>query len=586
MEYGEARPGIGYAPMSEQKIIGIDLGTTNSCVSVIEGGKPVVIPNSEGQATTPSVVAFDRNGDRQVGVTAKRQAIKNPERTIQSIKRHMGSNYWVEIGSETFSPEQISAYILQKLKAQAESHLSEKVSKAIITVPAYFDDAQRLATRDAGEIADLEVVRIINEPTACALAYGLKAFNKEATFVIFDFGGGTFDVTILQLAEQVLQVKATNGNNLLGGDDFDQRIMDWMREEFKSIHNRELSADAACLQRLKEAAERAKIELSGRESAEIQLPFIGYADGGPLHLETTLSRKVFNLRTLDLVQSVAQPIKTALADSKLQADQIDHVIMVGGTTRIPAVQEFIRTFFQKEPLRSVNPDEAVALGAAIQGGILTGEIQDVLLLDVLPMTLGIEGPAGSFVRIFPRNTTIPVNKKKVFTTATENQNKVQVHVVQGESDRAAENKSLSRFDLKNIPPAAAGAPKIEVMFDVDVDGIFSCSATDTTSGQVLSVELHRTHGLSRERLEDLAEKARIQAEKERIEQERQAAVIMAESLLADAERTLQRYPGTSTEGQVRDIMFRLKHSMESLETSIIEELSEKLETSLMKCVRG
>jgi molecular chaperone DnaK len=572
--------------MSQQKIIGIDLGTTNSCVAVIEGGKPVVIPNVEGQATTPSVVGFGEKGDRQVGITAKRHAIKNPDRTVQSIKRHMGSNYWVEIGKDTYSPEQISAFILQKLKMQAEAHLGEKVNKAIITVPAYFDDAQRLATRDAGEIAGLEVQRIINEPTACALAYGLKSFNKESRFVIFDFGGGTFDVTILELAEQVLQVKATNGNNLLGGDDFDQRIIDWLRANFKSIHGSDLPVDSATSQRLKEAAERAKIELSGRESTDIQLPFLTYANGAPVHLETTLTRADFDKASLDLVESVATPIKTALEDAKLSAEQIDHVIMVGGTTRILAVQQFIRRFFQKEPLRSVNPDEAVALGAAIQGGILTGEIQDVLLLDVLPMTLGIEGPAGSFVRIFPRNTTIPVSKTKVFTTAAENQSKVQVHVAQGESDRVAENKSLSRFDLKNIPPAPAGVPKIEVTFEVDVDGIFSCKAKDRESGKDLQVELQRTHGLTRQALEKLAEQARIQAEREKLEQERQAAVIMAESLLSEAERTLQRYPGSTTEGHVREIMFHLKHGIESLETEKIEELTEKLENSLMKCIRG
>ncbi len=572
--------------MSQQKIIGIDLGTTNSCVAVIEGGKPVVIPNSEGQATTPSVVAFTEKGERQVGVTAKRQAIKNPARTVQSIKRHMGSTYWIEIGKDTYSPEQISAYVLQKLKAQAEAHLNERVTKAIITVPAYFDDAQRLATRDAGEIAGLEVARIINEPTACALAYGFKTFKKESTFVIFDFGGGTFDVTILQLDEQVLQVKSTNGDNHLGGDDFDQRIIDWLRKQFKTVNNVDLIVDATTQQRLKEAAERAKIELSGRDSTEIQLPFLAYSDGGPLHLETNLSRNEFNRISLDLVDAVAQPIKIALADAKLAPEQIDNVIMVGGTTRIPAVQQFIRSFFQKEPLRSVNPDEAVALGAAIQGGIITGEIQDVLLLDVLPMALGIEGPAGSVVKIFGRNTAIPASKTKVFTTAVENQSKVQVHVVQGEGDKVADNKSLSRFDLKDIPPAPAGGPKIEVTFDVDVDGIFSCTAKDTKSGKVLSVELKRTNGLSREQLEQLAEKARIQAEKERLEQERQAAIIMAESTLSEAERTLQRYPGASGEGQVREIMFRLKHSMESLETVLIEELTEKLEMSLMKCIRG
>lgn len=574
--------------MSREKIIGIDLGTTNSCVAVVEGGRPVVIANSEGQATTPSVVAFDQRGDRHVGINAKRQAIKNPETTIQSIKRHMGSNFWVTVGNDTYSPEQISAYILQKLKAQAEAHLGEAVKKAIITVPAYFDDAQRLSTRDAGEIAGLEVVRIVNEPTACALAYGLKTLKQESRIVIFDFGGGTFDVTILDFSEQVLQVKATNGNNQLGGDDFDQRIIDWLAGQFFATHKSDLVIDAGVLQRLKEAAERAKIELSGRESTEIQLPFLSYSADGPLHLEAMLARKEFNRITSDLVEAVALPIQTALSDSKLPAEQIDHVIMVGGTTRIPAVQEFIRRFFQKEPLRSVNPDEAVALGAAIQGGILTGEIQEVLLLDVLPMTLGIELEDGRMERIFQRNTAIPVSKKRAFTTTVAGQTSVPVHVLQGESSLASGNKSLSRFDLGNIQNAPAGVPKFEVTFDVDVDGIFSCTATDLARGSSWPVELQRTHGLSRDDLDRLAEEARLRAEQEQEEQDRQAALIMAESTISEAERTLKRWGGDKDGPglQVRQAVIELQKAMEIADTAEIEELTEKLEMSLMRCVRG
>jgi molecular chaperone DnaK len=535
------------------------------------------------------VVAFGKGGERHVGQLAKRQAITNPGRTIQSIKRHMGTNHFEEIDADSYSPEQISAFILQKLKAQAEAHLGERVTKAIITVPAYFDDAQRLATRDAGRIAGLEVLRIINEPTACALTYGFNRSTHDSKIIIFDFGGGTFDVTILHLADEVLQVKATSGNNRLGGDDFDQRVIDWLRERFQETHGIDVANDAMAMQRLKEAAELAKIELSGRATSLINLPFLMLVDGQPLHLETELTLSEFNAITADLIEATAVPVETALADAKMNADEIDHVILAGGTTRIPAIQQFIRRYFDKEPVKSVNPDEAIAIGAAIQGGIISGEIQEVLLLDVIPMTLGIELGNGAFDKLFEKNTTVPASRTRTFTTASENQDSVHVHIVQGESQRAAENKSLSRFDLLDIEQAPAGKPRIQVTFDVDVDGIFSCKQKNVLTGATRDIVLKRTNGLTREQLDRLAAEAEVQAERDRIEQERVAAVIMAESCISEAERALakiaDRLPPGDAES-VKSVMANLRQAMGGKDTDQMEYLTEKLETTVMNCVRA
>lgn len=572
-----------------EKIIGIDLGTTNSCVAVVEGGKPIVIANGEGYATTPSVVAFNDTGDRLVGHVAKRQSVTNPERTIQSIKRRMGSKDQVHIDHRSYSPEQISALILQKLRKQAQDYLGHKVSKAIITVPAYFDDAQRLATRDAGQIAGLEVVRIINEPTACALTYGLNRLAQESKIIVFDYGGGTFDVTILELSQQVLQVKSTSGNNRLGGDDFDHRIIDWVRNKLRTSRGIDLSGNAMAIQRLKEAAEKAKIDLSGQSAADIQLPFLAYEAGDPVHFEEVLTRQEFNKITTDLIEAVAIPIQMALADAKITIEQIDQVLLVGGTTRIPAVQEFIRGFFHKEPVKSVNPDEAVAIGAAILGGILSGEIQEVLLLDVVPISIGIEAGNGSLHTIFKRNTPIPTSKEQIFTTTSDNQKSIHGHIVQGEETAAARNKSLIRFDVNDIPQAKARETQIAVNFTVDVDGIFSLTAKDTKSGAELPVAINRTHGLTRDNLLRLSEEESTLAAKEAEEEERSAAIIMAQSGVSDAERALKKYKQQLNASQVQEIHALVNHLREAstiADTSMLTELTEALEALIIKCVRS
>jgi molecular chaperone DnaK len=573
--------------MGQNKIIGIDLGTTNSCVAVIEGGKPVVIPNAEGNRTTPSIVSFDPNGTRLVGLPAKRQAIKNPDRTIQSIKRHMGSNFRVEIDHMSFSPEQVSACILQKLKLQAQAYLGEKVTKAIITVPAYFDDSQRLATRHAGEIAGLDVVRVINEPTASALAYGLNKIDTEANMVIFDFGGGTFDVTILQLAEGVLQVKATNGNNQLGGDDFDERIINWMMELFTKNTGTDLKRDLVAMQRLKETAEKVKIELSGLASAMIELPFLSYGDGEPLHLNTEIFQNEFNDLTADLVKATADPIERALRDAHLRAEQIDHVLLVGGTTRIPAVQNFIRTYFNREPVKSVNPDEAVAMGAAIQGGILTGEIQEVLLLDVIPLTLGVEEDDGKFSKVIERNTTIPVTRKRSFVTTQDNQTNMTVHVLQGEHTLASENISLARFEITNIPAGPTGSQQVDVEFDIDADGIFHCTAIHQ-GGVKKELVLKRTSGFNQDELDKLKKEEEQQTEREQRINEKIAASVLAETALSDAERIIHKFGEGSEDERVEKVRHAaklLKQAVGVAEPHDLERLRQNLETAMQACSR-
>ncbi|MGO0122668.1 molecular chaperone DnaK [Desulfothermobacter acidiphilus] len=559
-----------------EKILGIDLGTTNSCMAVMIGGEPVVIPNAEGGRITPSVVAISPTGELLVGELAKRQAVANPERTVISIKRHMGSNHRVKIDDKEFTPQQISAFILQKLRRDAEAYLGEKITKAVITVPAYFDDSQRQATKDAGRIAGLDVVRIINEPTAAALAYGLDKEGSQ-TVLVFDLGGGTFDVSILEIGEGVFEVKATSGNNRLGGDDFDQRIMDYLIEEFRRETGIDLRQDRMALQRLKEAAEKAKIELSSLTSTAISLPFIAADASGPKHLNLTLTRAKFEELTADLVEMTMGPLRQALSDAGLQPEQIDKILLVGGATRMPCVQEAVRRFLGKEPFKGINPDECVAIGAAIQGGIIAGEVRDVVLLDVTPLSLGIETLGGVFTKIIERNTTIPVRKSQIFTTAADNQTTVEIHILQGERPMAAGNKSLGRFLLTGIPPAPRGVPQIEVTFDIDVNGILNVTARDLATGKEQSISITGSTRLAEDEIQRMVREAEQFAEQDRQRREEVETRNQAESLVYQAEKVLKDFRERADKSKVDRLEAALRELKAALEGKDLAAIKQKME---------
>lgn len=559
------------------KVIGIDLGTTNSCVAFMEGGEPVVIPNSEGGRTTPSVVAFSKAGERLVGQVAKRQAVTNSERTIQSIKRRMGTDFKVRIDDKDYSPQEISAMILQKLKTDAEAYLGTKVTQAVITVPAYFNDSQRQATKDAGKIAGLEVLRIINEPTAAALAYGIDK-EEDQTILVYDLGGGTFDVSILELGDGVFEVKATSGNNRLGGDDFDDRIIDWMNEEFKKSSGVELKKDKMALQRLREAAEKAKHELSSVLTTNINLPFVTATADGPLHLDLNLTRAKFNELTADLVEMTIGPTRQALKDAGLTPDKISKVLLVGGSTRVPAVQEAIRNLLGKEPYKGINPDECVAIGAAIQAGVLVGEVKDVLLLDVTPLSLGIETLGGVFTRLIERNTTIPTSKSQIFSTAADNQTTVEIHVLQGERDMAAYNKTLGRFQLTGILPAPRGVPQIEVKFDIDANGIVNVSAKDLGTGKEQKITITASTNLAKDDIERMVKEAEKFAAEDKKRKDEAEVKNQADNLIYQAEKTLKD-AGDKIDKEEADKINAAKDELkQAVESGSIDAIREKTET--------